>query len=114
MSNAVDELRRQQAAHRATTDAHRKQLGQRAADARDGREEADIRPVGINILGGQGALPSLFGLSDLILLLVVFIIMWVVLKAQHDVDIASMLWEYIKPNYDPGLFDDASGAAGDL
>jgi hypothetical protein len=100
MSNtAVDELRKRHVQHRRAADAVRRQTTNATGDDGDDRRE----PVGF---------PMLLGFSDLIIFVFAFAVMWYVVKAQYNVDIAEMLWAYIKPHYDEGLFDDSADVVG--
>jgi hypothetical protein len=123
---AVDALRRRHAEHRTETEARRtKMYGADAVKAMaDGGGPSDEdRSRAQEILLGDGDSSfgrgfGLFGMTDLFLLAIMLVGVWLVVKAEHQIDLWDVAWEYIKPGYDEGFFDAGgpadSGFSGEL
>ena len=47
-----------------------------------------------------------FNRLDLLVFIFLGILLWAYVKAEHRIDLAKHLWEYVKPDYDEGHFDD--------
>ena len=121
--SAVDALRRRHASHRTEADARRRRVyGEERARALEANEriDADAEDPGAALAAVQAVVDGPFrgfgflSMMDLVLLALVFTVLWLFAKAQHDVDIAQIAWHYLRPHYDDGMFPADSGDAGDL
>ncbi len=61
-------------------------------------------PSKLDNLGGPG-FAGPFNRLDLIVFLILFALLWAVVKAEYKVDLLHVLWDKVKPDYDEGHFD---------